>query len=236
MKEHGDFGGKDVTRDMEKPMHRKDRLELCEKAGKVGPRDLYGVAKKCYSCHIVGNAKLVNAGHSLGHVTFEFASWTNGEVRHNFQVNKNKNAEVSSIWLNPVGANAGEERKAQHRKRKMYVLGVLVDLETSLRLRGGTKNAALARKLAGRILGINRKLLQINAVAATEETKSVGAMVPTLLARLFVPKPDDAKFYGGKADQVAKAAKEFLAKHDGSKLKALDAKIPKPHFSKDYKP
>jgi hypothetical protein len=236
LKPHGDYGGKDKTRRTEIATHRQERLKTCREAGKVGPRELYGVAKKCFACHIVDNEKLVNAGHKAGSLGFEFASWSNGEVRHNFQLDQSKNAPASSLWLNPVVKVKGK-RTAEDRRRKMYVLGLMVDLETSLRNRANATTPGYAGQMAARIGPMQGKFAQINVAAGTAETKTVAALIPPLFANLFAVNPGDKKLFGAAADKVAKAAKEFMDNHDGTKLTGLDKMklIPEPHYSKDYK-
>ena len=158
-------------------------------------------------------------------------------MRHNFHIDQTKNAEVSSLWLNPVGANAGKNHSAANRKRQMYVIGILAELETRLRIRAATKNPVFIGQLVGTIPGnISVKLTQINAIAQIEETKEVAGMLPALLGRLFAPQPTDEKFFNDEANKVEAAAKSFLANHDGSKLGGLDAFIPKPHYAESYKP
>jgi Cytochrome c554 and c-prime len=235
LKPHGDYG-KGKTRQTETAAHRTMRLAASRKAGKVGPRELYGVAKKCFSCHIVDNEKLVNAGHKAGSLAFEFASWSNGEVRHNFQVNQNVNEPVSSLWLHPVGKQA--KRNADNRRHKMYILGLMVDLETSLRNRGNATGPGYAAQMAARIGPMLGKFTQINAVADTKETKAVGAVIQEILPKVFVVKAGQKKTFDAAADKVAQAAKDFLKNHDGSKLGGLATMkmVPKAHFSKDFKP
>jgi len=236
LKPHGDYGGKDKTRRTETAADREKRLKICREAGKVGPRELYGVAKKCFSCHIVANEKLVNAGHKAGSLAFEFSSWSNGEVRHNFQVNQKVNAPVSSLWLNPLGKQG--KRNADNRRRKMYVLGLMVDLETSLRNRADAKGVGYAGQMAARIGPMLGKFTRINTVAGSKETKAVAALIPGLLPKLFAVNPGDKKLFNAAADKVAEAANDFLKNNDGSKLAGLDKMklIPKAYFSKEYKP
>lgn len=233
---HAVYGPEGTKRNNETPGHRKARLEFCAKQGKVGPRNLYGLAKKCFGCHIVGNEKLLDASHKPGSATFEFASWTNGEVRHNFHIDQTKNAAASSLWLNPVGKQAGQKRSAANRRRVMYVVGMLVELETVLRDRAkATKAGALTTALGGRIGALAGKLPALAAVAPAQEVKDVAALVPPLLGRAFVVKEGDDKFFTEQADKVAKAARSFLANHDGSKFPALDGMIPGKHYSENYK-
>lgn len=232
LKPHGLYGPKGTTRDKETAAHRKQRLKICREAGKVGPRELYGVAKKCFSCHVVGNEKLVKAGHKAGSVAFEFASWSNGEVRHNFQINKMKNAPVSSLWLHPLDKT--KKHAAANRRRKMYVLGLLVDLEVSLRNRANATGAAYAGQMAARIGPMKQKFTMLNGVAGTGETKAAEKLIPPF-GELFVVKPGQKKAFNAAADKIAKSAADFMSNHDGSKLEAVDKLIPEAHFSKDYK-
>jgi hypothetical protein len=238
LNQHAVYGTKGTKREKETAEHFKERIAFCLEQGKVGPNELYGTAKRCFGCHIVGNEDLIaKGGHKPGSTTFEFSSWSNGEVRHNFHIDQTKNAEVSSLWLNPVGANAGKNHSAANRKRQMYVIGILAELETRLRIRAATKNPVFIGQLVGTIPGnISVKLTQINAIAQIEETKEVAGMLPALLGRLFAPQPTDERFFNDEANKVEAAAKSFLANHDGSKLGGLDAFIPKPHYAESYKP
>jgi hypothetical protein len=235
---HAVYGTKGTKRGQETAEHLKERITFCLEQGKVGPNELYGMAKKCYGCHIVGNEDLIaKAGHKAGTATFEFSSWSNSEVRHNFHIDQTKNAEVSSLWLNPVGADAGENHSAANRRRQMYVIGILAELETRLRIRATTKNPVFIGQIVATIPGNTfAKLAQINAIAGTEETKQIAGSLPILLGRLFAPQPTDEKFFIDEANKVEAAAKSFLANHDGSKLGGLDVFIPKPHNSENYKP
>lgn len=231
---HAVYGPEGTRREQETEAHRQARLQFCREQGLTGPRDLYGVAKKCFGCHIVGNEKLVDAAHKAGSLKFEFASWSNGEIRHNFHLDQMTNAPVSSLWLNPVGRADKKKREAAHRRRMMFVLGLLVDLETSLRNRARAKGAAYAGQMAARIGPMQGTLAQINAATELPETRQVASLLPALFARLFTVGADDEKYFSEQADKVAGAAKSFLANHDGSKLQALDAMIPEKHFSEDY--
>ena len=235
---HAVYGKNGTQRGQETAEHRQARITFCLEQGKVGPNELYGMAKKCYGCHIVGHEDLIaKAGHKSGSATFELVSWCGGEVRHNFHIDKAKNAEVSSLWLNPVGADAGKNRIAENRRRRMYVIGILAELETRLRIRATTKNPVFIGQIVATIPGsISVKLAQVNAIAATEETKQIAGMLPALLGRLFVPQPTDEEFFNEEANTVEAAAKSFLANHDGSKLVGLDLFIPKPRYSENYKP
>jgi|GEM_PF-675342 len=224
---HAVYGPEGTRREAESAEHRRARLAYCRKHGKIGPEDLYSLAKRCLQCHLIGNEKLVKAGHKLSNVSFELASWANGEVRHNFHLDQTKNADASTLWMNPIG---GSKRSAAERRRQMYVIGILAGLEMGLRIRADAKDPGFVGQAAGLIGPVQGKLAAINAVAQTPETKQVADMLTPLLGRLFAAQEGDDKFFNEQADKVARAAKDFLAKRDTSKMKALDAMIPRPHY------
>jgi Cytochrome c554 and c-prime len=224
---HAVYGLEGTRREQESAAHRSARIAYCRKQGKIGPEDLYSLAKRCLQCHLIGNEKLVKAGHKLSNVSFDFGSWANGEVRHNFHLDQSKNADASTLWMNPVG---GAKRTAEERRRQMYVVGILAGLETSLRIRADAKDAGFVGQAAGLIGPVQGQLAAINAVAGTPETKQVFDMLTPMLGRLFTPQAGDGKYYNEQADKVARAGKDFLAKRDMSKLKALDSMIPQPHY------
>ena len=79
-KVHGDYGGKNVTRERETPEHKAERLATIKESGMIRPGDLYRLAANCYQCHIVPNERLVNVGtHQSGSDDFELVSWSLGE-------------------------------------------------------------------------------------------------------------------------------------------------------------
>lgn len=81
---HSDFGPDAATAADESPQHRADRLEYCDSMGMARPDRLYELATNCYSCHAITDQELIRtAGHPSGD-GFEFASWTQGDLRHNF--------------------------------------------------------------------------------------------------------------------------------------------------------
>jgi hypothetical protein len=224
---HAVYGPEGTRREQETAAHRKARLAYCRKHGKIGPENLYSLARRCLQCHLIGNENLVKAGHKLSNVSFEFASWADGEVRHNFHLDQSHNAGASTLWMNPVG---GAKRTVAERRRQMFVVGILAGLEEGLRIRARAKDPAFVGQVAGLIGPVQGKLAQINAAAETPETKQVFDLLTPLLGRLFAAQPGDEKFFNEQADKVAKAGRDFLAKRDPSKLKALDAMIPKPHY------
>jgi len=240
---HGGSGGKNgwlnrhqsyhqsmpVPRTQETSAHRKQRIADCEKAGMVRAPDIYNIAKSCFGCHIVNNEKLVAAGHKAASA-FEFVSWSSGEIRHNFQVDKNHNAAAPSLWL------ATSNGTADQRRRMKFVVGALAQLEVALRRRAEAKNPVVVPQLAGLAAAANGKLAQINGMSPNAETLAVAATFTPLLATLFVPQPNDESVYAEIADNIAEQTKLFVQNHNGSQLQALDPiiNILPAHFSQQY--
>jgi hypothetical protein len=147
-------------------------------------------------------------GHVAGSTDFELVAWSQGMVRHNF--------------LRTGGAVNGALSPAE--LRVMFVVGVLADLEYSLRAVAvathkatfGITNAQRAARLKQRLHDvqklINEPLLQpaIEAVAAVE-------------LRL-----NNQQAILAAADAVGKAAYAFAEQADGNRLAALDPLIPQP--------
>lgn len=119
--------GPNVTRiDQETAEHRKSRIGYCENADMVRAANLYSIAKNCFQCHSVTNEKLVNAGHKIGK-HLELLGWSTGEVRHNFHEDQAVNGKGPSLWSRMNGGNT------MQRRREKFIVGILVDLEVSLR-------------------------------------------------------------------------------------------------------
>lgn len=241
---HGPAGGEDgwlnrhqsyhesmkIPREQESADHKAARHKACDGAGMIRSTNIYGLAKNCYGCHLIGNEKLVGAGHKASS-TFDLVSWSSGEVRHNFFMNKEVNAEAPSLWME------SEQGEAANRKRIKFIVGTLVQLETALRLRANATNPAVIPQYGGIAAAANGKIAQINAVAGTPETIAVGALAAPMLATLFVPMPTDKETYTAAADKIAGHTQAFLEAHDGSQLSAVDTMIQltPPHYSQQYK-
>ncbi|MEM7167371.1 MAG: multiheme c-type cytochrome [Planctomycetota bacterium] len=114
---HDDFGGKEITSDLETAEHKKWRVQECRERGMRRPDDAYHLAAQCFECHVISDENLINkTDHPVGD-QFEFLSWAQGEVRHNFLASK--------------GAENHEPTVA--RKRYLFVIGCLLDVEYALR-------------------------------------------------------------------------------------------------------
>jgi len=242
---HGAAGGEDgwlnrhqsyhasmpIPRAQETAEHREQRIKAIDAAGMIRSDNIYEQAKSCYGCHIIGEEKLVAAGHKAASA-FEFVSWSSGEVRHNFFVDKTKNADAPTLWAERTGSNV------ENRRRVKFVVGTLVKLEMALRHRAKAKNPAVIPQFSAVAAASSGQLAQINGLAGTPETQAAVVLATPLLGMLFAPpQPTDAKTFGDIADKFAEQARKFAKTHDGSKLKGLDAliKLRAPHFSQQYK-
>ncbi len=212
LKVHGDYGGKKVTREQEKPEHKAQRHAKMESAGMIRPATLYRLAQNCFRCHTVPNEKLVNVGGHTPGSKFELVSWSQGEVRHNFlQSQGKKNEEVTP-----------------ERKRTLYVVGRVLDLEFSLRsLAKATENGKFADEMAKRVMAATGKVKEIHGLAPLPEIKEILAATEGLDL-----KPNNQSNLEGAANKVSTAAQKLAKNQDGTKLAALDQVIPKEYKGK----
>lgn len=206
LKVHGDYGGKNVTREQETPKHKARRLAAIKDSGMIRPRDLYRLAVNCYQCHIVSDEQLVNVGgHGSGNDDFELVSWSLGEIRHKFLRSEGKkNEEVSP-----------------ERKRMLYVVGKALDLEYSLRAFAKvTKKGKYATATMKRVSRVVNKLLTIYRLSPIPEVKKILEII-----RNLDRKPRKAVVLA-IADAIAVTTQKFAGTRDGSRLSALDQIIP----------
>jgi len=208
-------------------------------AGMAGVGNLYSLAVRCYECHSVSDEKVVAAGHVAGTSGFELTTWFSGEVRHNFAPHtidvedEEINRLASNIWL-----AAAEERKPAARKRLMYVVGQLADLEVNLRNRAkATVEGTFATSAASRSIAAHARLKQVASQVESTELIELLAAVDLVTPLLFLPpaKKHRAKFTKA-ADCVAKAARQFTAKHDGSELAAIESLLPQETIGQVFQP
>jgi len=201
---HGDYGGKKVEKSMEKPAHRKQRIEQSQARGMLQPTFIYPVASRCYQCHTVPNERLVNVGGHKAGSDFELVAWTEGEVRHNFQTSD----------TNP--------EDPPERKRVMYVVGQSLALEANLRgVSKATEKGNYAAEMAKRVVGARENLKKINGLVRIPEVEEMIAVAEKAQLKL----KNEAELVKA-ADQVAKAVQKFAVGSDGKKLAALDSLLP----------
>lgn len=202
---------------------RAERKAASEKAGMLYPENIYAVASNCYDCHVVDREELVNkGGHPAFSKDFDLYAWSQGEVRHSFMTDGN-----------PV-KKAGDKNRAAstNYKRKLYMVGKLLNLEYQLRAvaKATTSKGTEASPQAYGVqhaIRANTLIKQVEALNKLAPTDEVTAIVAA--AKSAKLKTKNAGPLTAAADKVAALAKEFAANHDGSKLGGIDSKIPAPH-------
>ncbi len=145
---HSRFGHNAATADDETLLHRTARLSNCDSLGMIRPARLYELGAACYSCHSIADQELIQtAGHPNGE-QFEFASWTQGDIRHNF-----------------VRAGSDENpRSAPERVRVMFLVGAALRLEYACRaVTDGAPTDAITNAVAN--LGAIDEVVDIDAVS-----------------------------------------------------------------------
>jgi hypothetical protein len=206
---HADYGGQGVTKEQESPEHRAQRVEESVERGMNNPHNIYLIARQCYDCHTVPNERLVNAGgHLAGSQDFELVAWSQGMVRHNFvRTGGTSNASPSAAEL-----------------RVMFVVGVMTDLEYSLRaVAAATQKATFGVASAQRAARMKRQLREIQQLANEPLIEPALAAVATVELRL-----GNMAAITAAADAVGKAACEFAERADGDRLAAIDSLLPQP--------
>ena len=238
LKPHGEyFDGmafKDLAqlrsdREKETAGHREQREKAVTDAGMIRPQNLHSLARNCLDCHLVENEKLVAAGHKAASA-FELVSWTGGEVRHNFFMNKDENATAPSLWMKTTAATAKE------RDRVKFTVGTLTQIEMALRRRAVATNPAYIPQVGGIVAAANGRLAQIAGTAPSAETGQAMGLVAPMLATLFVGQPTDKTTYGAAADTVGGLAAKVSESADGKTMSGLDTLtgVLPPHFSQQY--
>jgi hypothetical protein len=207
--QHSDYGGPTATKAIETPNHRKKRVAESMAAGMNNPANLYTIARQCLACHTSPDERLVNVGgHAAGSAEFELVAWSQGKVRHNFlRTDGVSNAPSSS-----------------ERLRVMFIVGVMADLEASLRATAAaSEKAAYGVTAATRAGRQKRRLYEISRLV--ENPQVAAAMQAALGARL---KLNNRETLVAAANAIGKAAYEFAETADGAELAAVDRLLPTP--------
>ena len=207
VKGHGGYSGK--TEKTETKEEADARWKLADSKGMIRPRDLYALAKNCYSCHVVPQEKLVNVGGHTAGSKFELVSWSQGEVLHNTWYSKGKEN---------VAANAA-------RKRMLYLVGLGVELETALRAVGqSTARKTYAFEMAKRADQARKQLAAAaKAAANVPELKTIVQLGYSAGLKL-----NNDRALTAAADGISKQVASLTEKYDGSTLAAIDNLIPGP--------
>lgn len=205
---HAEYGP-GVTRETESAQGRQQRRLTSINAGMNNPSNLYLIARQCLDCHTTPDERLVEVGgHPAGSGDFELVSWSQGTVRHNF---------VRS-------GGALNAPSALPRVRVMYVVGLMTDLEYSLRaVAGATSAGRFGRTSAARAADRKQKLWEVqrridDPLVATA-LEAVGALELKLGASDKITTA---------AEAISAAAYAFAERADGARLAAVDDLLPPP--------
>lgn len=205
MKLHGGYSGK--KKETESPAEAKVRWEKSEAAGMIRPHMTYKLAKNCFSCHTVPIEKLVNVGGHPAGSAFELVAWSQGEIRHNVFRTAGKSNPEADI----------------NTKRKLFIVGRVVELETALRATGkATQKATYAVSMAKRAQAAR------GAVAALAKLLPGAPELAEIakVANAAGLKLNNEKELTAAADKVGQLARQLSAKYDGGAFGAIDKYIP----------
>ncbi|KAA1260912.1 Perchlorate reductase subunit gamma precursor [Rubripirellula obstinata] len=205
---HHDYGGEGITRLSESPAHRASRVAKSVAAGMRNPMNVYNVAQSCLRCHTTADEELVNVGgHTAGSLDFEFVSWSQGMVLHNFVQSDGKTNRPSS----------------PDRIRVMFVAGMIAELESSLRATAvATEKATYGVTVARRGA---RSVKRLQSVAAKIDSPVLNQILTVAEGVTF--KLNNQAELTSAADQIAKLGHRFAEVTDGRSLESLDRFIPK---------
>lgn len=188
--------------------HRTARRQTSIEAGMRNPANIYLIARSCYNCHTAPQERLVNlGGHKPGSADFELVAWSQGSVAHNFLRSQGSNA--------PSGVQ---------RLRVMYVVGLLTDLEYSLRATAAaTEDGRYGREAARRTARNRRTLAELQ----------LRLRHPLLQQALDVFEGVELTTYNAKAltqtaDGISSVALRFADQESGASLQAVDDYLPPP--------
>jgi len=222
---HAVYGAPGTRREEETSEHYAQRRAACQRAGQRRSNDLYELAKRCFDCHVVADEALAEAGHDHGH-NFELATKLFGEVRHNVFLNRSHNADVATLWTDKLRHGAG--RTAAGRKRIVFLVGQLVDLEISFhRLAQATGDGTFSDLLIERIRGafdrLTKDVPEQLVDAELPEIKQLVTVIKPTVEQLDLRGFTAANRPGYReASAAASAAARRCAKRDGNRLQALD--------------
>ena len=206
MQIHNNYGPL-MTKESESPEHRIARINSSIARGMNPPDHLYSLARACVRCHVIDDERLVNqGGHPAGSSAFEFVAWSQGNVRHNF-------LRTDGRWNEPSDLE---------RRRVMYVVGLLAELEASLR---ATAKATEKSDFAFRHAARANKL----RAAARRLSEATGH----LLIQKAAEAGNSAKLKLGNGEEMIRAADalsrlawQIADEIDGKSLAGIDSFLP----------
>jgi len=221
---HANYGPNGVTRENETAAHRQQRIAHSREAGQNRTDDLYSLTKRCYECHLIGDEELVvRGGHHPGNAGFEMTNWFDQQVRHNLFLDKHHNALASSLWADPLWRPNHQLGKEINHRRLMFVVSMLVDLESSLGNRGRATHASFASAAATRIVAAAYRLSEIADSDTTPELMNAISAIAQLESILFAPPAnEDSQSFHDAARLIRDIAMKISSSDDGQRFFAAD--------------
>ncbi len=206
---HHDYGGHGITRHTESLAHRNARLLTSIRSGMRNPVNVYLMAQSCLRCHTTADEQLVNVGgHSAGSLDFEFVSWSQGTVRHNFVRTDGQSNDVSD----------------RNRRRVMFVAGMIAELEASLRATAAaTTHATFGVTVAKRSARAAARLKSVYAKTASPQLAKILEVFDSVELAL-----DNRGPLTDAADRIAMLGFAYADSTGGEELAVLDPFIPTP--------
>lgn len=216
----------DVHGAKEKIASHDERIKQAIAGGMLNPKNIYQVAENCFSCHVTRDEKLVNVGgHPARSEGFELATWSQGEVRHHFYTNSERHPTDNKLV-------------PQNTRRLMFVTGLVLDLEYSLRaLASGVQKGNFPfRQAMGR-----RAYTIINTELPAVIEKIGGASAPAELQQILtiakgINLGAEAAVVNKGADDIKAQIEMFGQKADGGALAGVDGLIPSQNRGAPYMP
>ena len=159
-------------------------------------------------CHTTADEELVNiGGHSAGILEFEFVSWSQGLIRHNFLKSDGKTNRVN----------------APERLRLMFVAGMIAELEASLRATAiATEKATYGVTSAKRAARAGARLASIDAKIDYPKLRQIVDIFKSVKLQL-----NNESQLTTAANQIAVLGHEFAESNEAD-LSSLDRFIPSP--------
>ncbi len=182
----------------------KGSLAKAQAAGFIAPEDIYALASNCFQCHTMPNEKLVNTGGHQAGSPLELVSWSQGEVRHHF-LKDTKNEDATP-----------------ERKRMLYVVGKVVDLEYSLRaLAKATEKATFGISMAKRVAAAKADIKKIATAVPKPELQDIVTAADAVALKLN----NEANVMAA-VEKISEAGKKISSTYKGADLAAVDPMIP----------
>ncbi len=188
----------------------------------------YDVARNCYRCHIVTDARLIESGHPAEFDDFSLIPALLGQVRHNFHLDRRRNA------VSPTLDASRRRQTPVMRARVYFIVEQLARIHVALSALAALPDTARVDSITGDEM---RAILE-DAAGQLEEFIEVLTSEPDASGRVLSagqirPLPevlhvltecDDATAADltAAADRIRHLSRQFVQDHSGDRLGALD--------------